>query len=112
MQESSRGQGYGIRTVTVKPYAFSASANQFFEAVAADSPVGSYPKYFAGRQSYWTVIGVNGDEKEALLNEEGMLEVDKGAFSIEPFVYLDGRLVNWSSVISSRSRVATCRFRR
>jgi hypothetical protein len=98
MQESSRGQGYGIRALAVKPYAFSASGNQFFEAVATDSPVGSYPKYFAGRQTYWTVIGLNGDEKEALLNEEGMLEVDKGAFSLEPFVYLDGHLVNWSGV--------------
>jgi hypothetical protein len=102
LQESSRGQGYGIRTLVVKPYAFSASPNQFFEAVAADSPVGSYPKYFAGRQTYWTVIGLNGDEKEALLNEEGMLEVDKGAFSIEPFVYFDGRLINWSGVYTEQ----------
>lgn len=102
MEESSRGRGYGIRTVTVKPYVFSASGNQFFEAVAADSPLGSYPKYFAGRQTYWTVVGVNGDDKEALLNEEGMLEVDKGAFSIEPFVYSDGRLVNWSGVYTEQ----------
>lgn len=102
MEESSRAHGYGIRAVAVKPYAFSASGNQFFEAVAADSPLGSYPKYFAGRQTYWTVVGVNGDQKEALLNEEGMLEVDKGAFSIEPFVYSDGRLVNWSSVYTEQ----------
>jgi hypothetical protein len=98
LQQSSRGQGYGIREVTVKPYAFSASPNQFFEAVAADAPPGTYPKYFSGKQTYWTVIGLHGDDKEGLLNEEGALEVDKGAFSIEPFLYADGRLITWSSV--------------
>ncbi len=98
LQQSSRGQGYAIRDVAVKPFAFSASPNQFFEALAADAPPGTYPKYFSGRQTYWTVIGVNGDDKEGLLNEEGMLEVDKGAFSIEPFLYVDGALLTWDSV--------------
>jgi hypothetical protein len=91
LEQSSRGQGYGIRDVAVKPYAFSASPNQFFKAIA-------YPKYFYDKQTYWTVIGVHGDDKEALLNEEGMLEVDKGAFSIEPFLFADGTLINWNSV--------------
>jgi len=98
LEQSSRGQGYAIRTLTVKPLAFSASPNQFFEAIAADAPAGTYPKYFSGRQTYWTVIGANGDDKEALLNEEGMLEVDKGAFSVEPFLFADGTLITWNSV--------------
>ncbi len=98
LQESSRGQGYGIANVEVKPFEFSASINRFFEALAADAPPGSYPKYFTGKQTYWTVVGVNGDPKEALLNEEGMLEVDENGFSIEPFLYVDGRLFTWSSV--------------
>ena len=98
LHQSSRGQGYAIRTLAVKPFEFSASPNQFFEAIARDAPPGTYPKYFSGKQTYWTVVGVNGDDKEALLNEEGMLEVDKGAFSIEPFLYADGTLVTWNDV--------------
>jgi hypothetical protein len=98
LEASSRGQGYGIRHLDVKPYAFSASPNQFFEHIAADSPRGLFPKYFSGQQTYWTVIGVNGDDREALLNEEGMLEVGKGMFSLEPFLYLDGKLVTWADV--------------
>lgn len=98
LQRSSRGQGYGITAIAVKPTAFSASLNQFFSAIAKDGPLGIYPKYFYGKQSYWTVVGVSGDGKEALLNEEGMLEVDKGAFSIEPFVSVDGRLLTWNTV--------------
>jgi hypothetical protein len=98
LQRSSRGRGYGIVGLAVKPFEFSASPNRFFEAIARDGPVGMYPKYFYGRQTYWTVVGVDGDDREALLNEEGMLEVDKGAFSIEPFLYTDQGLVTWSSV--------------
>jgi hypothetical protein len=98
LQKSSRGQGYGILAVTLKPYEFSSSINQFFEAIARDAPRGRYPKYFYGQQTYWTVVGVSGDDKEGLLNEEGMLEVDKGSFSIEPFLYTEGRLITWEEV--------------
>src|SRR5205823_3110249 len=51
----------------------------------------------------WTVVGVDGDDKNALLNEEGMLEVEKGGFSIEPYLYVDGRLVDWSNARTSQS---------
>lgn len=98
LQRSSRGQGYGIATITLKPFEFSASPNQFFAAIAQDAPVGTYPKYLYGRQTYWTLVGVNGDKKEALLNEEGMLEVDTGSFSIEPFLFADGKLLTWNDV--------------
>jgi F5/8 type C domain/Amylo-alpha-1,6-glucosidase len=98
LERSSRGQGYGITSITVKPVEFSNSPNQFFAAIAQDGPVGIYPKYLYGKQTYWTVIGVNGDEKEGLFNEEGMLEVGKGAFSIEPFLYADGNLLTWNEV--------------
>ncbi len=97
LARSSRGRGYGIATLAVEPFEFSASPNDFFEAIARDGPIGNYPKYFYGKQTYWTVVGVDGDDKEALLNEEGMLEVDKGAFSIEPFLHTDAGLVTWSA---------------
>jgi F5/8 type C domain len=97
MERSSHEQGYGIREVTVEPFEFSASPNQFFEAIARDAPPGTYPKYFTERQTYWTIIGARGDDKEALMNEEGMLEVDKGSFSLEPFLFADGTLITWNS---------------
>jgi hypothetical protein len=94
--QSSQGKGYEIRSLAVQPISFSASPNQFFEAIAASGFRGTYPKYFTGRQSYWTVVGAPGDDKEALVSEEGIVEVDKGAFTIEPFLYVDGALVTWS----------------
>jgi hypothetical protein len=98
LERSSREQGYGIRELTVEPFEFSASPNQFFEAIARDAPTGTYPKYFTDKQTYWTVIGARGDDKEALMNEEGALEVDAGAFSIEPFLFTEGTLLTWNAV--------------
>jgi hypothetical protein len=102
LQRSSRGLGYGIADLAVQPVDFSASPNDFFAAIARDAPVGMYPKYLYGRQTYWTVVGADADDKEALLNEEGMLEVDRGAFSIEPFLYAGGKLVTWSDVTTEQ----------
>ena len=98
LQRSSRGRGYGIGRILVQSYEFSSSPNQFFEAVARDAPRGFYPHYFQGEQCYWTVVGVPGDGREALLNEEGVLEVDKSGFTIEPFLFADGRLITWADV--------------
>jgi len=98
LQRSSRGRGYAISQLRVQSYEFSSSPNHFFEAVARAAPRGLYPRYFQGEQCYWTVIGVGGDSKEALINEDGALEVDKGGFTIEPFLFADGRLITWADV--------------
>ena len=64
-------------------------------------------------QSYWTPVGVAGGTTCAILNEEGLVEVDRGSFSLEPFL--------WSTASSSpgptprsrsRSRRTRCRSRR
>ena len=95
---STGGLGFGIRGIEVKPYDFSRSLNHFFQSVARDHPAGLFPKYLAGRQTCWTVVGTGRGDGVALLNEEGMVEVDKGSFSIAPFLYTAGRLVTWADV--------------
>lgn len=98
LTKSSRGEGYGIRSVTVQSYHFSSSLSRFFGAIAQDSPPGAFPRYFLGQQSYWTVVGVAGDAKEALINQDGAVEVDRESFSIEPFLYVGGKLLTWHDV--------------
>src|SRR6266550_6196399 len=93
--------GYGIRDIAVKPLEWAATENDFFMAMAKDAPRGSYPRPFLSEQSYWTVIGVDRDSAEALINEEGMVEVGRGQFSIEPFLFSDGKLVTWSDATTS-----------
>ncbi len=65
------------------------------EQLARRSPPGLLPRYLRGEATYWTVIGVEGDEHEALLDADGMLEVAKGAFSLEPFLVSGGRVQGW-----------------
>src|SRR5207237_6993874 len=102
LRHSSRAQGYGIATLTVKPFSFSASPSDFFAAIARDAPEGTYPKYLYGRQTYWTLVGASGDDTKGLLNEQAMLQVDKRGFPIQPFLYTDAGLVTWHSATSDQ----------
>lgn len=95
---SSRGQGYSIRSILVKPYEMVASPNQFFEAMAQDAPLGTYPRYFSGQQTYWTSIGDPQGGRQALLSDDGALEPFTGSFSIEPFLFVQGKLLGWNDV--------------
>ncbi len=93
----------GLRKIDVKPLDWAPSINAFFEAIAKNAPRGSYPRGFTGEQSYWTVVGLDRDAEEGLLGEDGALEVGQGAFSIEPFLWVDGELVTWAEVQASQS---------
>ncbi|MGH7565736.1 MAG: discoidin domain-containing protein, partial [Gemmatimonadota bacterium] len=94
--ESGPGGRYAIRELEVRPLEFSASINDFFRAIAAESPRGSYPRPFLDELVYWTVVGASGDEAEALLSEDGRLEIHPGGFSIEPFFRVEDRLLTWA----------------
>jgi hypothetical protein len=74
--------------------------NDFFAALAKESPRGDFPRYFTGEQSYWTVLGgIEGEDEEVLLGEDGAVEVGSARFTIEPFLWVDGkRLVTWADV--------------
>ena len=88
----------GLSEITVEPLAWSASMNDFYTAVAKDAQPGDYPRYYSGKQNYWTVVGVNGDTREALIDEQGVIESGKGQFSVEPFIYTNNRLYTWNDV--------------
>ena len=89
------------REISVKPLDWAATENDLYFAMAREAPKGSYPRYLSSEQSYWTVIGIDRDSAEALINEDGMIEVGRGQFSIEPFLYTDGKLIAWSDVKTS-----------
>jgi hypothetical protein len=98
LDKSASKRGYSISNVEIKPSDFSASINSFFYQVARDKPKGYYPKYLSREQSYWTVVGASGDNKKALINEEGAVEIDKSSFSLEPFLFLRDSLITWKNV--------------
>ncbi|HEX6558202.1 MAG TPA: discoidin domain-containing protein [Longimicrobiales bacterium] len=100
---TSNADPKNIRNVRVMPLEWGASANAMFETIAADAPRGWYPKYFRKVQSYWTLAGLPYDSVEALINEEGAVEFDKRSFSLEPFLYADGKLITWAETQNTQS---------
>lgn len=98
LKKSNRNRDYSLKEIEIKSPQFSKSLNEFFSNIAHYDKEGCYPKYFYNKQSYWTIIGVSEDLKEALINEQGMIEVDKQSFSIEPFIQLNNNLITWNDV--------------
>ncbi len=92
-----------LANLEIKDISFSQSKNELLKAIAKESVPGAYPRYLLDKQTPWTVIGVADDPREALLGATGSLEVDKGCFSIEPFLIVQGRVVSWADVKLSHS---------
>ena len=102
---SGPSKAYGLTELEIRDLAFGASANAFFQALARESPRGTYPRGMSGEQPTWTLVGVDGGEDSALLSEDGALEVARGGFSIEPFVIADSRVVGWADVKAQQTLV-------
>lgn len=86
----------GVKRLSVQSFAFSRTLIETFHAIAAGSKRGFYPRYLSREQSYWTCAGGPDGVTCALINEEGMVEPDKGSFSLEPFLRRNGDLITWA----------------
>ncbi len=100
--KSNSDKGYGICNIEFLAIKNSLTKNDFIIYASKNSRKGNYPRYFSEQASYWTINGVNNDVKEALINEDGMVEVDKALFSIEPMLRFSDSLYNWSNVKSTQ----------
>lgn len=94
--ESARGRGYALRKIEVEPPEFSEIPTRFLESVARETPRGQWPRSLLGEQLYWTLVGVDGGKEKGLLSEDGGLETGRGAFSLEPFLRANGKLLGWA----------------
>jgi hypothetical protein len=103
LREPANRAGYAIREITLKPVEWSATRNDLVRSIAAESPRGTYPRYWLGEQAYWTVVGTSGHASEVLINEDGLLEVPRGQLAIEPFVISGEELVTWADVRADAS---------
>ncbi len=103
LAEAVNEKSFGIAELKFLDTKNSLTPNDFLLYTAGNSPEGNYPRYFSKQASYWTITGVNNDTKEALINEDGMVEVDKALFSIEPMIRIRDSLYNWSNVKAFQS---------
>jgi len=92
-----------VHNVTTQPPEWAPTKNDFYSIVAKAARRGEYPRYFAGEQAYWTVIGADGAEAEALVGEDGNVEPFKSGESIEPFLHVDGKRLTWADVTIAQS---------
>lgn len=92
----------GLVSIAVQPESFARSLNDFFHRLAADAPRGRYPRWLSREQSYWTPVDVPDGAVPALFNEEGMVEIRRAGFSIEPCLVVDGALVTWADCTISQ----------
>jgi hypothetical protein len=79
-------------------FEFARSIDAFWHNIAQREPRGWHPRWLHREQSYWTPIGRSNGTQCALMNEEGMVEVAQGSFSIEPMLWINNRLVTWTDV--------------
>ena len=84
--------------ISFRPDSFSSTPNEFIHSVAADYPRGWFPRYWLREQSYWTPVGSPEGKRRALINEEGMVEVDEAGFSLEPFILTNHKRITWGDV--------------
>src|SRR5262249_53070070 len=82
----------------VTPLDLAVSPARYIAAVARQQRRGLFPRHPLNQHAYSAVVGADRDEHTGLLSEAGALEVDAEAFSIEPFLWCDGRLVTWADV--------------
>jgi len=82
-----------------QPFDFSRSIDAFWFHIAAREARAWNPRWLHREQSMWTPVGTSNGIHCALLNEDGMVEVDQGSFSIEPMLRVGERLYTWADVV-------------
>ncbi|MBC8089665.1 MAG: coagulation factor 5/8 type domain-containing protein, partial [Phycisphaerae bacterium] len=100
---------YAVRSVSVQPLEFAATPTALLASMAKDAPRREFPRAMHNEQVYWSVIGVSGGQSEALLSEDGQLELAKRGPSLEPFLSIGGKLVAWADVMPTQSLLDSVR---
>lgn len=68
-------------------------AQSYYQMKAKPSERKYYPEWIGGRQAFWTVVGVEGDNVESCFCEDGQLQLYNWGPSLMPFIYLDNKLL-------------------
>ncbi len=97
--------GPALKDIRIASPQDAPDLNGYMSWLAREYPRGWFPRWVYGEQSFWTVVGVPDDTHEALINEEGQIEVDKGAFSLEPFIWNGQQLLTWADATHEQNLI-------
>jgi len=92
-----------LDSLQILPASAGVDANAFFQTLARLEPRGHYPRMFVPEQCYWTILGIPDDTNEFLMSESGAVEIAPRYAALEPFLYVDGKLLTWADVEVSHS---------
>jgi hypothetical protein len=95
LEEPSMGAALRLES-----FEFSRSIDAFWANVAKKEARGWHPRWLHDEQSLWTPIGTSNGSHCALINDDGMVEVGQGSFSIEPMLWTADKLHTWTDVTS------------
>jgi F5/8 type C domain len=87
----------------LQSFEFSRSIDTFWYTVAKTESRGWHPRWLHREQTLWTPIGTSHGTQCALMNDDGMVEVGEGSFSLEPMLWVGGRLYTWSDVTARQA---------
>ena len=93
-----RGAAPPMLRAEVVPLELAVAPSRWVAARAQRAPRGRFPRHLLDEQAYWAIAAADGDPHKGLLGEHGALELEVEGCSIEPFLWLDGRLVGWADV--------------
>lgn len=102
-----RGTGGGgvdgpvrLRGLDLLPPEAADDPNAIAMRLAREAPKGHWPRSMLGQGTYWTVLGADADRSEALIGEDGEIEVAKAGPSLQPFIVSGGELLSWHNAKS------------
>lgn len=98
MIRSGRGAGYALREVGILSHEEVPTRDAFHGRVARESTAGLMPRGLTGATAPWVPLGLPADTLEALLSEDGAIELPRGNASLEPFLLTDPGLRTWTAV--------------
>jgi len=82
----------------LQSFEFSRSIDAFWNHIANAEARGWHPRWVHREQTLWTPVGTSNGDHCTLMNEDGMVEVGEGSFSIEPMLWVNGRFITWADV--------------
>ncbi|WP_051361767.1 discoidin domain-containing protein [Solimonas soli] len=84
--------------LALQSFEFSRSPEAFWQQLARHEPRGWHPRWLHREQAPWTPSGTAHGRDCALLSIDGIVEPHRGAWSLEPMLWLGDRLHTWAEV--------------
>lgn len=97
VQENS-GAPAALARIEIKGAEEQATPIRHYQAKARNIRRDLFPMWLSRMQEYWTIVGLPEEHHESLFSETGIIEPFKNAFSVQPLLWLGGKLHTWADV--------------